>query len=60
MVTCDENKHKTYTVPVGRCFLYTSVYEPNFVDMYHNSLICVGESNKKEEPIKISANNKNT
>ena len=24
-VTCDETKHKTYTVPVGRCDLHTSV-----------------------------------
>ena len=57
-VTCDETKHKTYTVPVGRCFLHTSVNVPNFVDMHHNALICLGESNKKEEPSKISDNNK--
>ena len=57
-VTCDETKHKTYTVPVGRCALHTSVYVPNFVDIHHNALICLGESNKKEEPIKISDNKK--
>ena len=53
-VTCDETQHKTYTVPVGKCALHTSVYEPNSVDMHHNALICLGESNKKEEPSKIS------
>ena len=57
-VTCDETKHKTYTVPVGRFFLHTSVNAPNFVDMHHNLLICLGESNNKEEPRKISDNKK--
>ena len=52
-LTCDKTKHKTYTVPVGRCALHTSVYVPNFVDMHHNALICLGESNKKEEPSKM-------
>ena len=60
MVTCDETKHKTYNVPVGRCFLHTSVNVPNFVDMHHNALICIGGSNKKEEPSKISDNLKKT
>ena len=46
-VTCGETQHKTYTVPVVHCDLHTSVYEPNFVDMHHNALICLGESNKK-------------
>ena len=50
-VTCDETKHKNYTVPVGRCALHKSVYVPILVDMHHNALICLGESNKKEEPI---------
>ena len=59
-VTCDETKYKTYTVPVGQCALHTSVYEPNFVDIHHNALICLGESNKKEEPSKISYNNNKT
>ena len=53
-VTCDETKHKTYTVPVGQCALHTSVYDPNFVDMHHNALIFLGGSNKEEEPSKIS------
>ena len=53
-VTCDETKHKTYTVPVVRCFLHTSVNVPNFLDIHHNALIFLGESNNKEEPCKIS------
>ena len=56
MVTCNVIQHKTYTVPVGRCALDTSVYVPNFVDMHHNELICLGESNKKYETSKISDN----
>ena len=55
-VTCDETKHKTYTVPVGRCDIHTSIYVTNIVDMHHNALIFIGESKKKEEPIKISDN----
>ena len=58
-VTCDKTKHKTYTVPVGIFALHTSVYVPNFVDMNHNTLICLGESKKKEEPSKISDDIKN-
>ena len=50
-VTCDENQHKTYTVPVGRCALHTSVYEPNFLGMHNNALICLGKSNNKEERV---------
>ena len=50
---------KIYTVPVGRCALHTSVYVTNFVYVHHNALICLGETNKKEEPSKISDNNKN-
>ena len=58
-VTCHETKHKTYNVPVGRCALHTSAYVPNFVDMHHNALIYLCESNKKEEPSKISDIKKN-
>ena len=47
-VTCDETKHKTYIVPAGLCAIHTSVYVPNFLDMHHNALICLGESNHKE------------
>ena len=56
-ITCDETKHKTYTVPFGRCALHTSVYVTNFVDMHHNALICLGGYNNKEEPSKKSDNN---
>ena len=55
-VTCDETNHKTYTVPVGQCALNTSFYVPIFLDIHHNALIFLGESNKKEEPSKISYN----
>ena len=50
-VTCDETQHKTYIVPVGRCALHTSQDEHNFVDMHPNALICLGESNNKEERV---------
>ena len=50
-VTCDETQHKTYIVPVGRCALDKSQYEPNFVDMHSNALTCLGKSNKKEERV---------
>ena len=56
MVTCDETKPKNYTVSVGRCALHILFYVSNFVDIHHNALICLGESNKKEEPRKISDN----
>ena len=50
-VTCDETKHKTYIVPVGRCATHTSYDEPNFMYMHYNALTCLGESNKKEERV---------
>ena len=50
-VTFDETQHKTNTVPVGRCALHLSQDEPNFVDMHHNALICIGKSNKKEKRV---------
>ena len=59
MVTCDETKHRTYTIPVERYFIHKSVNVHIFVDMHHNELICLSESNKKEEPSKISDNKKN-
>ena len=37
-----KTKHKTYTVPVGQYTLHISVYEPKFLDMCHNALICLG------------------
>ena len=50
-VTCDETQHETYIVPVGLCALHKSQDEPNFVDIHPNALICLGESNKKEERV---------
>ena len=50
-VTCDETRHKTYTVPVGRFALHKSKDEPNFLDMHSNSLTCLGESNNKKEHV---------
>ena len=50
-VTCDDTQHKTYTVTVGRFALHSSHDEPNFVDMRHSALICIGESYKKEEHV---------
>ena len=38
-VTCDETKHKTYTVPVEQCAIHTSVYVPNVLDIHHNELL---------------------
>ena len=50
-VRCDETRHKTYNVPVGRCALNNSQDEHNFLDMNSNALICLGESNKKKERV---------
>ena len=50
-VTCDETRHKTYIVPVGRFALHTSQNEPNFLDIHFNALTCLGQSNKKKERV---------
>ena len=50
-VTCDETKHKTYIVPVGKCALHTSQDEPNFLDVHSNVLTCLGQYNKKKERV---------
>ena len=47
-VTCDETKHKTCAVSIGKCAQHISVYVTNFEDMHHNPLICLSESNRKE------------
>ena len=47
-VTCDETRHKTYIVPVGRFALHKSQDEPNFLDMHSNALKCLGKSNNKK------------
>ena len=48
-VRCDETRHKTYIVSVGRCSLNTSQDEHEFLDMYSNALKCLDKSNKKKE-----------
>ena len=35
-VRCDETRHKTYIVPIGRCTLHTSQDEPSLMDMHSN------------------------
>ena len=48
---CDETRHITYNVPVGRCSLNTPQEKHNYLDMHYNALPCLGESNKKKEPV---------
>ena len=46
---CDVTRHKTYTVPVGRCSLNTSQEKHNYLDMNSNAFTSLGKSNKKRE-----------
>ena len=48
---CDETRHKTYTVPVGRCSLNTSQEKRNYLDMNSNAFTFLGKSNKKKERV---------
>ena len=50
-VTCDETRHKTYIVPVGRCSLNTSQDVNKYLDMHSNALTCLGKSKKKKERV---------
>ena len=50
-VRLDETRHKTYNVPVGRCYLNTPQDEHNVLDMHSNGLTCLGKSNKKKEHV---------
>ena len=50
-VRCDETRHESYNVPVGRCSLNTSQDEHKFLDMHSNALTCIGESNKIKDDI---------
>ena len=50
-VRCDETRNKTYTVPVGRCYLNTSQEKHNYSYMNSNALTFLGESNKKKERV---------
>ena len=48
---CDETRHKTYNVPVGRCSLNTSQEKHNYLDMHSNAFTSLGKSNKKKERV---------
>ena len=48
-VICDETRHKTYNVPVGRCSLNISQEKHNYLDMQSNALTFLGEYNNKKE-----------
>ena len=50
-VRCDETRHKTYNVPVGRCFLNTSQEKQNYLDMHSKAFTSLGKSNKKKEQV---------
>ena len=50
-IRCDETRHKTYNVPVGRFSLNTLQEKHNYLDMHSNSLTCLGKSNKKKERV---------
>ena len=47
MARCDETRHKTYTIPVGRCSLNTSQEKHNYLDMHSKAFTCLVKSNKK-------------
>ena len=48
---CDETRHKTYTVLVGRCSLNTSQERHNYLDIHSNAFTYLGKSNKKKERV---------
>ena len=48
---CDETRHKTYNVPVGRCSLNTSQEKHNYLDIHSNAFTSLGKSNKKKERV---------
>ena len=48
-VRCDETRHKTYNVPVGRCSLNPSQDKHNYLDTHSNVFTCIQKSNKKNE-----------
>ena len=47
-VRCDETRHKTYNLPVGRCSLNNSQEKYTYLDMHYNAFTCIGKSNKKK------------
>ena len=48
---CDETRHRTYTIPVGRCSLNTSQEKHKYLDMNYNALTSLGKSRKKKERV---------
>ena len=47
----DLTQHRTYTVPVGRCFQNTSQEKHNYLDMHSKAFTSLGKSNKKKEQV---------
>ena len=47
----DLTRHKTYTVPVGRCSINTSQEKQNYLGMYSKAFTFLGKSNKKREQV---------
>ena len=43
--------HKTYTVPVGRCYLNTSQEKHKYLDLDSKAFTSLGESKKKKERV---------
>ena len=43
--------HKTYTVPVGRCYQNTSQEKQNYWYMLYKAFTSKGKSNKKKEQV---------
>ena len=46
---CDETRHKSYNVPLGRCSLNNSQEKHKYLDMHSNELTRLGEYDKKKE-----------
>ena len=51
MARSDDTRHKTYTVPVGRCYLNNSQEKHNYMDIHSKSFTSLGKSNKKKEQV---------
>ena len=51
MARSDDTRHKTYTVPVGRCSLNTSQEKHNYLDMHSKAFTSLGKSNNKKEQV---------
>ena len=47
----DITGHKTYTVPVGKCYLNTSQEKQNYLYIHSKAFTSLGKSNKKKEQV---------